>query len=94
MEPLGRCESVAMWLYLSLGWYDVGIALSALLTVPFLLPFPRSTAFGSKMLKGFLYTHLHRSMRGVKCLTAAARAPQVLLHLMACKGLVKASRWA
>ena len=54
IEPLGRCESVAMWLYLSRGWYVVGIALSGLLTVPFLLPFPESTAFGSKMLKGFL----------------------------------------
>ena len=48
------CASVAMWLYLRRGWYDLGTSLVKLFTLPLRLPFPRSTAAESRMLKGFL----------------------------------------
>lgn len=50
-----------MWLYRRRGWYDRSIALVKLFTDPFLLPLPISMAAGSRILVGFLYTHLRLS---------------------------------
>ena len=58
------------------------MSLVKLLTLPLRLPRPWSTAAGSSMLKGFLYTHLHAqgfSTQGPRSCSLSMRAPVDLL---------------